>query len=530
MVCFNLPTDVVNPMQPKHHEHHVEKYLFLLACVVSVLPVWLPRFPPMVDLPQHAAQIALFLNLQDANFPFAHLFDTHLFTPYLFGYSLIAVFTPWLGVVAASKLVISVALAVFPLATRYFLRAASADPYLAWFVFPALYGFSYQWGFINFIVAAPIGLLFLSLVWRQKRQTNLRSALLMTCMLYLLFFSHVLILALFGGIAAIYWWCSAERIKEFLHLAWPLATPLPLLIAWVAVTQGHPMSKLPIEWDLSWFSTIDSYYVFMASWITPEQAGWGRVNGFIPRLLGVRPSIIMTIFGVMLFLLPLLAGYRMTTSRTRLIPLGVIVAVLLFSPSLFFGVAFVFQRFTFLALPFFLLALDAPRVVTRRYQQLLGGLAPIIAFSWIALMANHALQFHKEAEGFDTILAKMVPGKRALSMIFERDDGHSIAPTFVHFAAWYSALKNGVTDPSFAITQVQPITYRPDQRPTVRTQGFEWFPQKFDWQYHAGRQYDYFVARAPIDHGVFLFREATCSIELVAQAGHWWLYHRDSGC
>ena len=301
---------------------HAEKYLFVLACFLGLLPVWLPRFPPMVDLPQHAAQISLFLNLQDPKFHFAYLFDTHLFTPYLFGYALIAAVTPLMGIVTASKLVISIALAGFPVANRHFLRAAGADPYWAWLAFPVLYGFSYQWGFINFIVAAPIGLLFLSVVWRQQRRTNVQSALLMIIMLYLLFFSHVLILALFGGIAAIYWWCLARRFKDFLQMAWPLLTPLPLLVGWIVINQGHPMSKLPIEWDLSWFSTIDSYYVFMASWVNPEHIEWGRVNGFIPRLLGVRPGVITTLFGLMLFLLPLFAGYRITSSRARHIPLG----------------------------------------------------------------------------------------------------------------------------------------------------------------------------------------------------------------
>src|SRR5215469_6850647 len=38
----------------------------LLACsVLAAIPVWLPSFPPMTDLPQHAAQIALLRNLQD---------------------------------------------------------------------------------------------------------------------------------------------------------------------------------------------------------------------------------------------------------------------------------------------------------------------------------------------------------------------------------------------------------------------------------------------------------------------------------
>ena len=78
-----------------------EKYMFLLACLLCGMPVWLPDFPPMVDLPQHAAQVALLLNMGKPGFPFSDLFHFNLFTPYLLGYGLTAAFTPVLGIVAA---------------------------------------------------------------------------------------------------------------------------------------------------------------------------------------------------------------------------------------------------------------------------------------------------------------------------------------------------------------------------------------------------------------------------------------------
>ena len=89
----------------------IERYLFLLACLLCGMPVWLPQFPPMVDLPQHAAQVVLLLNLDKPGFPFSELFHLNLFTPYLLGYGLIAAFTPVLGIVAACKLIIWLALA-----------------------------------------------------------------------------------------------------------------------------------------------------------------------------------------------------------------------------------------------------------------------------------------------------------------------------------------------------------------------------------------------------------------------------------
>lgn len=52
-----------------------ENNFFLLACLLCGLPVWLTHFPPMVDLPQHAAQVSLFLNLGNPDFPFSNQFQ-----------------------------------------------------------------------------------------------------------------------------------------------------------------------------------------------------------------------------------------------------------------------------------------------------------------------------------------------------------------------------------------------------------------------------------------------------------------------
>ncbi len=501
----------------------------MAACLLCTLPVLLPVFPPMVDVPQHAAQIELFRQLQDPLFAYRDLFTTRLFTPYLFGYGLIALLAPVFGIVLACKLVIATALALLPPATRYFLRASGADSYWAWLVFPCLYGFSYQWGFINFLVAAPIGMAFLGMVWRRPAAGGWRSALGMILALYLLFFSHVLVLALFAAIATLQWWSTRSDLKAFVRSAWPLLTPLPLALLWLADNAAHPMSRLPPEWDLSWWTTLDSYYTQFAEWRTSHPSGWGRVSGLLPRLLGLRPDVLLTVAGLGLLLLPFAAGGQLTAQRQRYLPAVLIMAVLLLAPSEIFGVSFVFQRFTFLLLPLALAVIDAaPRPPRGRSR--LRALAPVAATVWIGLMTVHALRFDDETRGFSQLLAQMEAGKRVLSLSFLHDDADSIAPTLVHLVAWYAALKGGVSDPSFAVTQVQPVVYAPQHMPTVRILGFEWFPQTFAWQYHAGWQYDYFVARAPADYGALLFRDASCWIDLVAQSGKWWLYRRAEHC
>ena len=63
--------------------------ILLAASLLATIPVWIPTFPPMTDLPQHGAQIALLRQmLHPQQFAFAGDFDLNWFTPYLFGYML----------------------------------------------------------------------------------------------------------------------------------------------------------------------------------------------------------------------------------------------------------------------------------------------------------------------------------------------------------------------------------------------------------------------------------------------------------
>lgn len=502
-----------------------DEMIFRLASLLCCVPVFLAQFPPMVDLPQHAAQIALWMNLGDSGFPFTSEFRVNLFTPYLLGYSLIAAITPALGILTACKVIIGLALAAFAHSTRFLLQRTGADPYWSWLIFPVLYGFAYQWGFLNFLIAAPVGLYFLGFVWRSNGNRTPGSSLLVASLLYLLFFSHALILALVCLIALTYWWHTNGSWQDFIKDAWPVATLAPLVVVWLISASHNSQVHEGTIWDLSWFNTdVDFYYSDASDWIDPEHPGWGRITGFIPRLVGLRPEVFATLFGVMLFLLPFLGGGRIAGDKIRLIPLLLVASILMLMPSYFFGVAFTYQRFTLLAIPFFLIMIDAPRQVGR-VSSYLRKLAPAIALVWIAYASVQAIQSNRDAAGFDEVLAQMDPYKRARSLIFVRDDGHSIAPPFMHFPAWYSALKLGTTNPSFAAFYQMPVVYQENKEPSVH-----WSPTEFDWQADEGYKYDYFVISAPGDPGPYLFRYATCAMNLEMHSGIWWLYSRDANC
>lgn len=63
--------------------------LFLAMLVLTLAPIWIGRYLPLVDLPQHAAQIAALREIWHGNASLTQLFEINWFTPYLFGYLLL---------------------------------------------------------------------------------------------------------------------------------------------------------------------------------------------------------------------------------------------------------------------------------------------------------------------------------------------------------------------------------------------------------------------------------------------------------
>lgn len=528
------------PAVPRHRKlgqatrtyfsYPAESIVFLVGSISAIVPIWVALFPPMSDLPQHAAQVSLFYALQDSNFTFKNLFSVNLFTPNLFGYGLIAALTPISGVLIACKIVISFATVATPLAIRFLLRQVGADPYLAWLTFPALYGFVYQWGFVNFLIAAPLGMLVLGFIWRQGEKVTIRASILIALLFNFLLFCHALALVLFGTIAALFWICKAKSVKSLIAHAWPLATAIPPALIWLASTSSHPAVSVPDLWDMDWFSTVEPYYAVYASWTDEGTSAWGRVNGLFPRLLGARSENFALVTGLLLVALPFCIA-RFRFSLPRFIPFGVCVIVLLLVPSYLFGTFYIYQRFTQYILPFYLLLfLPVEKLSLSLPTKALRLLPPVIAYLWIGMMAHRALDFDRDGQDFKQAIASVPEQKRALSLVFLRDDNFSIAPTFLHFPAWYSALKTGVVDRNFALTQVQPVVYRPEVM-TTAVKINEWDPQGFFWADEDGSRYDYFIARAETNVAQEWAPYIRCPLQLLTNIGAWWIYRRsDPNC
>ncbi len=490
-----------------------EMWLIVIASVLATAPVWLATYPPMVDLPEHAAQVALLRSLHTPDFRFAGLFWVNWFTPYLLGYMLVYVLTPLFGIVTSCKIVVALALAALPVTTALLTRETGADSYWALLTIPAMYGFSYNWGFLNFLVATPMGLLFLALFMRHTRKPSVRTTICLALVSILLFFSHALIYLFFGFIVCVFAMVEIGNLRRALLAVLPTVAAIPLIVLWYLRTKSDPGVQEGVFWDLNWITSLD-----------PHTWG-GRLTGFFPRLLGIWPSYVCLVLGIALFALPLLAGTRPMKRPSVWVPLAICLAVTLFAPTGGHSTWAVAQRFTVFALPFFVIGLGTGTSSRPTWR---AAILPLL-FAWISIIIVATLTFEAEAAGFNQLLSAMEPNQRTLSLMFMQATKASPAPVFVHYPAWYSATKQGVVDMNFAAFPVALVRYRPSLPPGDPSVS-EWYPQTFRWSTWRGGAYRYFVVHAPVDLGYRLFGWVPCPVSLVTRSGNWWLYEKEPRC
>lgn len=483
----------------------------------------------MADLPQHAAQVAMLRELRNPNFAYAALFHLNWFTPYLFGYMLIYTLAPLFGIVAACKLAVSLYVVGIPLSTALLLSYADIDVFWAILSIPTIYGFTYQWGFLNFLIAAPVGILFLWFVLRSSANMRARTAVCFAAAAIGLFFCHALICAFFGMCAVLCLLAEAKSFRPALKRILPLAAVLPVAALWMDRTFANPVTHRPIVWDLNWHDTVETYYASLSRELHFPSANWGRITGFFPRLLGEVPSWRCILIGAVLFVLPFCAGMRLSRKPSRWAPFLLCIAVLLWCPHAVFGTDYVYQRFTMFAIPLFLFVLRESPVSPQR-TNIMRTISLALIATLIASASIKAVIFSRQTEGFTPALAHMQPGQRVLYLAFDHEDGVSIAPTFLHFPQWYAARKHGIVDPSAAMMHPELVVFRPGKVPPAVLWDFEWAPEQFNWDDYSGELYRYFVVRSKTGMGPSLFAQAPCRVTLRFHQQEWWLYESAPDC
>ncbi len=506
-------------MQARDAVRVAERALLFILVMAAALTVWAARYPPLGDLPQHAAQVTLALDLLRGESRWADIVTFNFFTPYLIGYGLIALLAQLMPIATAVKLVLSLSVLAFFWAASALRRRFGAPALLDWLVLPGFFGFAFKWGFLTFLLAAPIGILFILKALDFAQEANAKRSLQLLAWGVLLFFSHGLVFVACVGIGFCYAALDIPSRRQALIRLLPYA-----LLGLLAVVYYHFATEVasaqyteakPLVWD----------------WTPRRFVRFFRFQWDVALAARDRPGYLLSSFGFILFYLaPFLLGMRLRLTLRRVIPFAVIALIGFTGPHMAMKTAFIYERFALFLLPFYVLMFvpaDRASTVPAGWAKFTLISVPLIFMSMTAVRAWQFHEFDKESQDFKAIMDAVPPQQRVLSMMLDKRSHAAANPyAYLHFACWYQAEKRGFVDSNFAQMLPQIVRFKPGE--AVVQLPFEWRPYRFDWARHRGEHYDYFVMR--YEKRQFpRFLGMPCDIELVTTSGPWALYRKLPG-
>ncbi|WP_438023817.1 hypothetical protein [Sorangium sp. So ce233] len=516
--------------------------LALVVVAVSVYVIAVPlavvRYPPMTDLPFHAAQTAALRHYLDPAWHFREQFTLQpLAVPYMSMYALGALLMLVLPPVAAVKVAAAAMLALLPAGLAVLFHGLKRSPLLGVLGLVLVWCNLTHWGFLNHmgalgLFAMVVGLTLL-LVDRPSRGRQLALALALVA----LFFTHVFrfpfALAAVVG-AAIVVFPATRRLRP---IALPLAPSLALFAAWLAV-RTDTLRAAPFAPALHWERLGEVPSLLFTSFTDPAEAAAARraarlvlaallvcAAGAAAQLAGASPGPARS---------PAAGARDRAFARlAALVPIAcaaVFLGLFLTLPLQIGLWWYVYPREIVAALFLALGAFpDLPRSPWLKAPAVLA--LSTAAISLGAVVQDNYRRFDESTRDFDAIVARIPPAPRLLYLVFDHGGSTRTTTPFIHLPAWVQATRGGWLSFHFAVWDASPVAYRPRSEPGAVVPPptplrWEWTPEKFDVRRH-GAFFDWFLVRRRAGADRLFAKDP--SIVPVDHVGDWWLYRRSSG-
>ena len=475
--------------------------LYAVTVAASAGLIWLAHWPPMADMPQHVAQVALLHDLLTGQSPWASEFRVNLLTPYLIGYGLALPLSFIFSATTAVKIVLTGAFLAFVASLRQLAREVGSDQRLDWLFIPAFFGFAYDWGFYTFLVACPLGVQFIRYARLHAISRDIGSGLKVVGLGVALLLSHGLVFLFAGLIGGVSMLAGIKNRTELGRAAIPY---LMLALACMSLAVAQRLAD-PVT-DLSGFQ-----------WAADPLI---RVNRILRAIQSPYNEAFLPLTFVFLAA-PFLLGLRFDWSASK--PLVVLLIILMVAPFTALSTDFVYERFAIFVLPMFALSLKQSEQPPAGQQ--LAGLAIIVAATWAGL-GLHVLAIRAaavEAAHFERVLDAAEPGRRAARVTSNRYGQPPI--TSFYLPSWYEVEKRGLVEFNFAQFYPEVVRYR-ERTPT---NGFVFDPRQllFSWNDPHARDFDYYFVRE--DGGRLppeFLDSAPCGLRLVVTSSPWSLFER----
>jgi hypothetical protein len=461
----------------------------LLLIAFAVTP-----YLPMVDLPQHTAQVSIWRWLGDPSFAGAGQFTLNLGTPYLTAYAAARFLGDVVGVLAAWKLVVWASIVLHQIAFGRLVRKLGYAECLALLGIPLGLGYPFYYGLVSFVASVPLVLFCLVAALEHRDRAALGSGATLAAWLCLTLVTHGFTVGVAMVMTAPLLLRGSGRLVARLA---PLLAPLLLWAVWFMPARAVRSIGLTI-WDPRLLDLLGAPALWFASSAADRVA---------------------LAFGYAALALVIVALGRPLRSPERWIPLALMLAGFCLFPAMMSGFGPLHPRFAAFFLPALLLAFE-PHPAPRWSK--LPGVSFALVVVWFATFAVRLRAFTKETEPLRNLIARMPDGLRVRPVVFERNsDSFPGLPALLHLPAYYTSEKRGLEGYSFAMYPTSVIRYADRVRPAM-TGGSEWHPEWFSAAELAN--YDSVIVHGAMDRTDELFGDRAEDTTVAFHEGDWWEY------
>jgi hypothetical protein len=172
--------------------------------ICALFPIWIPRFLPLLDFPNHLGAMAILHRHGDPSWGYDKFYTLNLKpAPYWGHYFPVHLLAYVVPLEIANKIWISAVALVFPLGTAVLARQLDRSPWLALLVAPFVFGYCFALGFLSFcggVALFPWALWSLEAFLDEPTAGRGVALALLSCTLYLM---HVMPWAVFGIAAGV---------------------------------------------------------------------------------------------------------------------------------------------------------------------------------------------------------------------------------------------------------------------------------------------------------------------------------------
>ncbi len=456
---------------------------------------WVTPFLPMVDLPQHAAQLSIWVHQGDPLFAEPGRFLVNWRTPYLGAYLVARVFALGLGVVPALKLTIGCSVVLHLCAFWRLVVKLGYSRWLGLLGLPLALGYGFQWGFISFIGALPLGLFAIYWALCHREAPSWRSGAWLALTLCATLATHGFLLGMTMTVAGPLLLRGGGR---FLARVTPLAAPLLLSCVWLMPGSAGRSIGYTI-WD-------------------PRVRELVQVPGLMLGASGADHAA--SVCGVLVLLLLAACLGRPRRQPEWFLPLGCMLLGFCLFPLMLGGFGPLHPRFVAFMVPTLLIAFEArptPRVPA------LPRLVSALCVLWLAVFGGRLVAFTRETQPIADFVSRMPSGLSVRPIVFDRlSQAVPQLPALIHLSAYYAAEKGGRQGYSFAMYPTSAVVYAPGVVPTMGS-GAEWQPEWFSAASELD-SYAVFLVGSARDRTLELFQERAGEVRLAFHEGNWWAY------